>query len=103
MSCPPPKTPDSRSLEKFTKFWLPREMARQKGSKRLRKKKAKRLLEMRWRFLQFANVLRHSREYAAVGRKALSVEPLPLGALPIYDKDPNVTKVVTERSKEGEE
>lgn len=38
--------------------------------------------------------LRSRRDYAAVGRKTFMVEDLPDGALPIYDKDPDVTAFV---------
>ncbi len=38
--------------------------------------------------------LRKRRDYMSVGRKAFYVEALPDGALPIYDKDPNVTAYV---------
>lgn len=38
--------------------------------------------------------LRLRRDYAAVGRKTFLVEQLPDGALPIYDKDPDVTAFV---------
>jgi len=38
--------------------------------------------------------LRLRRDYTAVGRKTLLVEQLPDGALPIYDKDPEVTAFV---------
>jgi len=38
--------------------------------------------------------LRLRRDYTSVGRKAFLVEQLPDGALPIYDKDPNVTAYV---------
>lgn len=38
--------------------------------------------------------LRRRRDYMSVGRKAFFVESLPDGALPIYDKDPNVTAYV---------
>lgn len=44
--------------------------------------------------------LRSRRDYSAVGRKAFYVEPLPDGALPIYDKDPGVTAYVV--GEEGE-
>jgi len=44
-----------------------------------------------------------SREYGAVGRKAFLVEPLPQGALPIYDQDPDVTANVTGDKGEGSE
>ena len=38
--------------------------------------------------------LRLRRDYTSVGRKTFLVEQLPDGALPIYDKDPNVTAFV---------
>jgi hypothetical protein len=38
--------------------------------------------------------LRTRRDYAAVGRKTFLVEQLPDGALPIYDKDPDVTAYI---------
>jgi hypothetical protein len=38
--------------------------------------------------------LRTRRDYAAVGRKTFLVEQLPDGALPIYDKDPDITAFV---------
>jgi hypothetical protein len=38
--------------------------------------------------------LRLRRDYTAVGRKTFLVEQLPDGALPIYDKDPEVTAYV---------
>lgn len=38
--------------------------------------------------------LRTRRDYSAVGRKTFLVEQLPDGALPIYDKDPDVTAYV---------
>ena len=91
------------SQEGYVKSRLSSEMSLRKGRKRLRKKKAREALEMRWRFLQFANVLRPSRNYAAIGRSIFSVDPLPVGALPVYDKNPDVTKVVMNNSKEGDE
>jgi len=44
--------------------------------------------------------LRRRRDYTSIGRKAFYVEPLPDGALPIYDKDPNITAYVV--GEEGE-
>jgi hypothetical protein len=38
--------------------------------------------------------LRERRDYSSVGRKTFLVEQLPDGALPIYDKDPDVTAFV---------
>jgi hypothetical protein len=39
-----------------------------------------------------------TREWGPVGRKSFSVEPLPEGALPLYDKDPDVTAFVTKKN-----
>ena len=44
--------------------------------------------------------LRTRRDYSSVGRKAALVEQLPDGALPIYDKDPEVSAYVI--GEEGE-
>ena len=44
--------------------------------------------------------LRLRRDYMAVGRKTFLVEQLPDGALPIYDKDPDVTAYMV--GEEGE-
>ena len=44
--------------------------------------------------------LRLRRDYAAVGRKTFLVEQLPDGALPIYDKDPDIAAYIV--GEEGE-
>lgn len=44
--------------------------------------------------------LRLRRDYLAVGRRTFFVEQLPQGALPIYDKDPDITAYVV--GEEGE-
>jgi hypothetical protein len=44
--------------------------------------------------------LRQRRDYSAVGRKAFLVEQLPDGALPIYDRDPNIAAFIV--GEEGE-
>lgn len=44
--------------------------------------------------------LRTRRDYTSVGRKTFLVEQLPDGALPVYDKDPDVTAYVV--GEEGE-
>lgn len=41
-----------------------------------------------------ANPIRRNLDYMGVGRKALVVDPLPQGALPIYDRDIDVSAVV---------
>ena len=38
--------------------------------------------------------LRVGRDYTAVGRRTFLVEELPEGALPIYDRDPNITEAL---------
>lgn len=45
--------------------------------------------------------LRSQRDYLSVARKAYYVEQLPDGALPIYDKDPDVTAYVIGEEGEG--
>lgn len=49
---------------------------------------------MRRQAASMTQPLRTRRDYAAVGRKTFLVEQLPDGALPIYDKDPDVTAYV---------
>jgi hypothetical protein len=44
--------------------------------------------------------LRERRDYSSVGRKTFLVEQIPDGAIPIYDKDPDVTAYVI--GEEGE-
>lgn len=41
-----------------------------------------------------ANPIRRNLDYMGVGRKALVVDPLPQGALPIYEKDIDVSAVI---------
>lgn len=41
-----------------------------------------------------ANPIRRNLDYQGVGRKALVVDPLPQGALPVYDKDIDVAAAV---------
>ncbi len=41
-----------------------------------------------------ANPIRRNLDYSGVGRKALVVDPLPQGALPVYDRDIDVAAVV---------
>jgi len=41
-----------------------------------------------------ANPIRRNLDYQGVGRKALVVDPLPQGALPIYDKDIDVSAAI---------
>lgn len=41
-----------------------------------------------------ANPIRRNLDYQGVGRKALVVDPLPQGALPVYDKDIDVSATI---------
>jgi len=45
--------------------------------------------------------LRRRRDYTSVARKAYLVEQLPDGALPVYDRDPDVTAYVVGEEGEG--
>lgn len=38
-----------------------------------------------------ANPIRTSLDYQGIGRKLLVVDPLPQGALPVYDKDVGIS------------
>jgi hypothetical protein len=58
-------------------------------SKLVTNRKGRQLLAM-----SMTQPLRLRRDYASVGRKTFLVEQLPDGALPIYDKDPDVTAFV---------
>lgn len=55
-----------------------------------------------WSFLQIGWPNSRRLDYSAVGRDLVQVEPLPMGALPIYDKDPDVAACVTGSRREGE-
>ena len=78
----------------YVRVNLDAEMRRHRGNKRIRKKRAKKALALRWAFLLFARPISKRLDYAAIGRTLFSVEPLPQGALPIYDKDPDVTSII---------
>ncbi len=63
--------------DEYVKANLASEMRKHRGRKRLRKKKAKAALRMRWGFLQLGRMLSRRLNYAEIGRKMLTVEPLP--------------------------
>lgn len=87
-----PPLPESKA--EYVKANLDAEMRCHRGNKRIRKKRAKKALALRWAFLQLARPISRRRDYAEIGRMVLSVEPLPQGALSIYDKDPDVTSII---------
>jgi hypothetical protein len=47
-------------------------------------------------------MLKRRLDYSSIARSAIFVEPLPQGALPIYDRDPDVAGIVTGETPEGE-
>jgi len=62
--------------DEYVKANLALEMYQHRGKKRLRKKKAKRALRMRWGFLQMGRLLSRRLNYAEIARKLFVVEPM---------------------------
>ena len=81
--------------DEYVKANLVGEMRRHRGKKRLRKKKAKAALRQRWGFLQWGRMLSRRINYAEIGRKMFTVEPLPDPVRPIYMRDIDIADVVT--------
>ena len=50
-----------------------------------------------------ANPIRRNLDYQGIGRRALVVDPLPQGALPVYDRDIDVAAVVISSNGSGPE
>lgn len=50
-----------------------------------------------------ANPIRRNLDYQGIARRALVVDPLPQGALPVYDRDIDVTAVVVSSNGSGPE
>jgi len=71
--------------DEYVKANLALEMCQHRGKKRLRKKKAKRALRMRWGFLQMGRLLSRRLNYAEIARKVFVVESMPM-TLPVYLK-----------------
>ena len=84
------------SKDEYVRFKFPEEMKRQKGKKRLRKKKAKKLLQSQWAMLQMCRLIAGRRiNYAEISRKMFTVEPMPDPVSPIYMKDIDILDAVT--------
>ena len=84
------------SKDEYVRFKLSEEMKRQKGKKRLRKKKAKNLLQRQWAILQMCRLISGRRiNYSEIGRKMFVVEPMPGPVRPIYMKDIDILDAVT--------
>ena len=81
--------------DEYVKANLADEMRKHRGKKRLRKKKAKRALRMRWGFLQMGRLLSRRINYSEVGRRLFTVEPMPDPVRPIYMRDIDIAGVVT--------
>jgi len=76
----------SLSKEEYVKVYLSEAIRKFRGRKRLRKKKAIKYLELKWRLLQFAKPISKRVGYSEIARKMFSVEPLP-EVKPYYIKD----------------
>lgn len=94
--------PHCTSRDRFIKKYLTLEMRLHSGNKRIRKKKAKRVLQRIWRIQRLGTMMSEmvSRRinYQSIARQIFSVQSMPEGALAIYDKDPDVTSYVTGKS-----
>ena len=79
----------------YVKANLASEMRKHRGKKRLRKKKAKAALRVRWGFLQMGRLLSRRVNYSEIGRKMFVVEALPYPVKPIYMRDIDIADAVT--------
>lgn len=80
--------------DEYVKANLSSEMRRHRGRKRIRKKKAKRALRQRWGFLQMGRMLSRRINYAGIGKRVFTVEPLPDPVMS-HMWDINILDVVT--------
>jgi hypothetical protein len=64
-------------------------MKREKGKKRLRKKKALKRMREVWSFYLLTRPMSHFVNYQELGKKLFPVEPLPDGAKLIYENHTN--------------
>lgn len=82
---------------------------RQSRNRRIRKKQIKKWARAHARLIMAMNIIRqtsrpmgyrcasckrHVGFYEAIGRNVIKIEPMPGGALPIYDRDPDVSAIV---------
>lgn len=74
------------SKEEYIKKYLSEAIKKFRGRKRLRKKKAVKHLELKWRLSQFIKPLYRRTNYSEIGRALFSVEPLP-EVTPYYIQD----------------
>ena len=76
----------SQTWKAFRDRELARYMGRERGKKRLRKKKALRRMREVWALYLLTRPLSRFMNYQELGRKLFPIQPLPGGAKPIYDK-----------------
>jgi hypothetical protein len=69
--------PSSMSLEEYIQSCLPSQMQKEKGCRRLRKKKAKNNLRQQWSIIIMLRPISHRLNYSEIGRKLIDVQPLP--------------------------
>lgn len=72
------------SLEEYLKSNLQERMRREKGNKRIRKKRAKAFLRWRWRLLSMARPISRVLSYAEIGHQVIFVQPLSEETEPVY-------------------
>lgn len=85
------------SLPDFIRRELPQQMRKERGNKRVRKKRAKKSLRFTWGMVMAMQAMRPRRiNYAEIGRAMFPIQSLPDGALVVYDKDPDITSIITE-------
>ena len=78
-----------KTFEDFRRRELANYMKREKGRKRLRKKKALKRMREVWSFYLLTRPMSHFVNYQELGKKLFSVEPLPDGAKLIYENHTN--------------
>jgi hypothetical protein len=79
--------PANMSLEEYIHSYLPSQMQKEKGCKRLRKKKAIRNLKIQWRIIIMLQPISRRINYSEIGRKLIDVQPLPTVNGSIYFKE----------------
>ena len=78
-----------KTWKEFRNRELANYMSRERGKKRLRKKKALKRMREVWGFYLLTRPVSHFMNYQELGRKLFPVQPLPDGAKPIYSNHTN--------------
>jgi hypothetical protein len=69
--------PSNMSLEEYIQSYLPSQMQKEKGCRRLRKKKAKKNLRQQWSIIIMLRPISRRLNYSEIGRKLIDIQPLP--------------------------